>query len=79
MKPNVHRSRALSTIQHRYTNGSNGEIEDQTIKEESNANKPTQNTRPLPPKKKITPTTITKKKRKRTNKTPKKNQLKHSL
>lgn len=44
MKPNVHRSRALSTIQHHYTNGSNGEIEDQTIKEESNANKPTQNT-----------------------------------
>lgn len=79
MKPNVHRSGALYTILHHYTNGSNGEFEDQTIKEESNANKPTQNTPSL--LKENNPNNNNKKEKKmneQNTKKPKK-QLKHSL
>lgn len=39
MKHNMHRSRTLSTNQLHNTNGSNGEIEYQTFKEESHAKK----------------------------------------
>lgn len=41
MKHNMHRSRTLSTNQLHNTNGSNGEIEYQTFKEESHAKKTT--------------------------------------
>lgn len=44
MKHNMHRSRTLSTNQLHNTNGSNGEIEYQTFKEESHAKK-----NPTPP------------------------------
>lgn len=79
MKPNVHRSGALYTIQHHYTNGSNGEFEDQTVNEESHANKPTQNTPSL--LKKNNPNNNNKKEKKTNEqiKTPQKKQLKHSL
>lgn len=46
MKHNMHRSRTLSTNQLHNTNGSNGEIEYQTFKEESHAKKQP----PHPPK-----------------------------
>lgn len=49
MKHNMHRSRTLSTNQLHNTNGSNGEIEYQTFKEESHAKKQP----PHPPKQNI--------------------------
>lgn len=76
MKHNMHRSRTLSTNQLHNTNGSNGEIEYQTFKEESHAKKQPP---PHPPKqnkktykkhtqKKTSPTTY---KQNTTNKTRK--------
>lgn len=74
MKHNMHRSRTLSTNQLHNTNGSNGEIEYQTFKEESQAKK---NQPPIPPNKTKKPTKNTHKKKPHQQHTNKIQQTKH--
>lgn len=70
MKPNVHRSGALYTSYIIILTGAMGNLKIKRLKKNRMQTNPPKT--PLPPKKKITPTTITKKKRKWTNKTHKK-------
>lgn len=73
MKHNMHRSRTLSTNQLHNTNGSNGEIEYQTFKEESHAKKQP----PIPQNKTKKPTKNTHKKKTHQQHTNKIQQTKH--